>query len=93
MANQLGQGDAWADYQTRFTAADSVDGVADTFNQPLAGNFNQLKELKAKYPNLKVTSRWAAGPGRSTSPTPRCRPTGPRSWRAASTCSSRATCR
>ena len=54
MANQLGQGDAWADYQTRFSAADSVDGVADTFNQPLAGNFNQLKELKAKYPGLKV---------------------------------------
>jgi chitinase len=53
-ANQLGVGDAWADYQTRFSAADSVDGVADTFNQPLAGNFNQLKELKAKYPNLKV---------------------------------------
>jgi chitinase len=54
MANQLGQGDAWADYQTRFSAADSVDNVADVFNQPLAGNFNQLKELKAKYPSLKV---------------------------------------
>jgi chitinase len=53
-ANQLGQGDAWADYQTRFSAADTVSGVADTFNQPLAGNFNQLKQLKAKYPNLKV---------------------------------------
>ena len=53
-ANQLGLGDAWADYQTRFSAADSVDGVADVFNQPLAGNFNQIKELKAKYPNLKV---------------------------------------
>jgi chitinase len=52
--NQTGQGDAWADYQTRFSAADSVDGVADVYNQPLAGNFNQLKELKAKYPNLKV---------------------------------------
>jgi chitinase len=53
-ANQAGVGDAWADYQTRFSAADSVDGVADVFNQPLAGNFNQLKKLKAKYPNLKV---------------------------------------
>ena len=53
-ANAAGVGDAWADYQTRFDAANSVDGVADTFNQPLAGNFNQLKELKAKYPNLKV---------------------------------------
>jgi chitinase len=54
VANQLGVGDAWADYQTRFSAADSVDGVADVFNQPLAGNFNQLKELKAKHPHLKV---------------------------------------
>jgi chitinase len=53
-ANQAGVGDAWADYQTRFAAADSVDGVADVFNQPLAGNFNQLKKLKAKYPSLKV---------------------------------------
>ena len=53
-ANQAGVGDAWADYQTRFAASDTVSGVADTFNQPLAGNFNQLKQLKAKYPNLKV---------------------------------------
>jgi chitinase len=52
--SQAGQGDAWADYQTRFAAGDTVNGVADVFNQPLAGNFNQLKELKAKYPNLKV---------------------------------------
>jgi chitinase len=52
--NQLGQGDAWADYQRRFTAAESVDGVADTFDQPLAGSFNQLKELKKKHPQLKV---------------------------------------
>jgi chitinase len=54
VANQLGQGDAWADYQRRFTAAESVDGVADTFNQNLAGNFNQLRKLKQKYPHLKV---------------------------------------
>jgi chitinase len=53
-ANQTGVGDAWADYQTRFAAADTVTGVADVYNQPLAGNFNQLKQLKAKYPNLKV---------------------------------------
>jgi chitinase len=52
--NQLGQGDAWADYQRRFTAAESVDGVADTFDQKLAGNFNQLKKLKQKYPHLKI---------------------------------------
>ncbi|HEY8461112.1 MAG TPA: glycosyl hydrolase family 18 protein [Blastocatellia bacterium] len=54
VANQLGQGDAWADYQHRVTAADSVDGVADAFNQPLAGNFNQLRKLKQKYPHIKV---------------------------------------
>jgi len=49
--NQTGQGDAWADYQRRFTAAESVDGLADVFDQPLAGNFNQLKQ---KHPQLKV---------------------------------------
>ncbi len=31
-----------------------MDGSADDFNQPLKGNFNQLRELKLKYPNLKV---------------------------------------
>jgi len=54
MVNQLGQGDAWADYQMKYTAADSVAGVADTWDSPLAGSFNQLKQLKAKYPNLRV---------------------------------------
>ena len=53
-ANQAGVGDAWADYQRRFAAGESVDGVADTFNQPLAGNFNQLRKLKASHPGLKV---------------------------------------
>jgi chitinase len=53
-ANALGQGDAFADYQKTFDAASSVSGVADTFSQPLKGNFNQLRELKAKYPNLSV---------------------------------------
>jgi chitinase len=54
MVNALGQGDAWADYQMKYTAADSVNGTADTWNSPLAGSFNQLKQLKAKYPHLKV---------------------------------------
>ncbi|MFE2428313.1 glycosyl hydrolase family 18 protein [Streptomyces sp. NPDC059373] len=49
-----GAGDAYADYGKSYAAADSVDGVADTWNQPLVGNFNQLKKLKAKYPNLKI---------------------------------------
>jgi chitinase len=47
-------GDPWADYQMGFNASTSVDGVADTWDQPLKGNFNQLKKLKAKYPNLRV---------------------------------------
>jgi len=53
-ANALGQGDAYADYQKSFDAASSVDGVGDTWDQRLKGNFNQLKELKARYPGLKV---------------------------------------
>ncbi|MFL5702228.1 MAG: glycoside hydrolase family 18 protein, partial [Ktedonobacteraceae bacterium] len=53
-ANQAGQGDAWADYQRPALASESVDGVADVNNQPLRGNFNQLRKLKLLYPNLKV---------------------------------------
>ncbi len=49
-----GEGDTWADYQATFPASETVDGVADTSTQPLAGNFNQLKELKALYPNLNI---------------------------------------
>ncbi|MGW6553448.1 glycoside hydrolase family 18 protein, partial [Streptomyces sp. NPDC055051] len=46
--------DPWADYVRPVDAATSVDGAADTAEQPLAGNFNQLRELKAKHPKLKV---------------------------------------
>lgn len=49
-----GAGDAEADYSRPFAAAQSVDGVADTGWESLRGNFNQLKKLKAKHPNLKV---------------------------------------
>ncbi|GAA2035792.1 hypothetical protein GCM10009839_40750 [Catenulispora yoronensis] len=49
-----GAGDDYADYGKTFDASSSVSGVADVWNQPIAGNFNQLKQLKAKYPNLKV---------------------------------------
>ncbi len=51
---QCTSGDSWADYQRPFAAAESVNGVADAAGQSLAGNFNQLKELKAAYPNLKI---------------------------------------
>jgi uncharacterized protein GlcG (DUF336 family) len=52
--NAPGLGDAWADYQHTTAAADAVYGVGDTWGQPLAGNFPQLKKLKAKHPGLKV---------------------------------------
>ncbi|MEU6401193.1 glycoside hydrolase family 18 chitinase [Streptomyces sp. NPDC046985] len=52
-------GDSYADYDKAFTADQSVSGAADTWDQPLRGNFNQLRELKAKYPNLKVI--WSFG--------------------------------
>ncbi|MFI6321828.1 glycosyl hydrolase family 18 protein [Nonomuraea sp. NPDC050556] len=49
-----GAGDAEADYGRPFSAGQSVDGVADSGWDKLQGNYNQLKKLKAKYPNLKV---------------------------------------
>ncbi|MDT0529443.1 glycosyl hydrolase family 18 protein [Micromonospora sp. DSM 115977] len=52
-------GDSYADYEKAYTAADSVDGVADTWDQPLRGSFNQLRKLKKMYPNLKVI--WSFG--------------------------------
>ncbi|WP_328379542.1 glycosyl hydrolase family 18 protein [Streptomyces sp. NBC_00440] len=51
-----GAGDAFADYQKSFGADISVNGVADKWDQPIVGNFNQLKELKAKYPKLKIVA-------------------------------------
>ncbi|MFD0585666.1 glycosyl hydrolase family 18 protein [Dactylosporangium darangshiense] len=47
-------GDSFADYGKSYGADISVDGVADVYNQPIVGNFNQLKKLKAKYPNMKI---------------------------------------
>ncbi len=49
-----GAGDSFADYGKTFANGNSVDNSTDTWNQPIAGNFHQLQELKAKYPNLKV---------------------------------------
>ena len=48
-----GAGDAFADYGQSYTAATSIDGVADVWNAPLAGSFNQLKKLKTLNPGLK----------------------------------------
>ncbi|MGW5345172.1 glycosyl hydrolase family 18 protein [Streptomyces sp. NPDC004050] len=52
-------GDAYADYDKAYTADQSVDGKADTWDQPLRGNFNQLRKLKAQYPHIKVV--WSFG--------------------------------
>jgi chitinase len=53
-------GDAYADYDKAYTAADSVDGVADTWDAgALRGSFNQLRKLKKLHPGLKVI--WSFG--------------------------------
>ncbi|MFE7626895.1 MULTISPECIES: glycoside hydrolase family 18 protein [unclassified Streptomyces] len=52
-------GDSYADYEKTYTADQSVDGVADTWDQDLAGNFNQLRKLKKLHPDLKVL--WSFG--------------------------------
>lgn len=53
MGNAPGS-DPWADYVRPVGAANSVDGTGDTADQRLAGNFNELRELKAENPGLKV---------------------------------------
>ncbi|MFG2662825.1 glycosyl hydrolase family 18 protein [Streptomyces sp. NPDC048387] len=63
-------GDSYADYDKAYTADQSVDGVADTWDQPLRGNFNQLRKLKAKYPGIKVVYSfggwtWSGGFGQA----------------------------
>ncbi|MFI9153150.1 glycoside hydrolase family 18 protein [Streptomyces sp. NPDC053367] len=52
-------GDAYAATDRAYTAAESVDGVADTWDQPLRGNFNQLRKLKRLHPNLRIL--WSFG--------------------------------
>jgi chitinase len=57
---QCAIGDSYADYDKAYTAADSVDGVADTWDAgALRGNFGQLRRLKRMYPNLRVL--WSFG--------------------------------
>ncbi|WP_432166970.1 glycosyl hydrolase family 18 protein [Streptomyces sp. bgisy031] len=56
---QCTMGDSYADTDMAYTAANSVSGVADTWDQPLRGAFNQLRQLKAKHPNLKIL--WSFG--------------------------------
>jgi chitinase len=48
-------GDSYADYDRFYDAGSSVDGVADTWDAgALRGSFNQLRKLKAQFPNIKV---------------------------------------
>ncbi|ALG08162.1 glycosyl hydrolase family 18 protein [Kibdelosporangium phytohabitans] len=48
-------GDTYADYDRAYTAADSVDGVADTWDTgALRGSFGQLRKLKKQFPHIKV---------------------------------------
>ena len=43
-----------ADLNASFTAATSVDGLADKPDSPFRGYFHQLLELKRRYPRLKI---------------------------------------
>ncbi|HEU5159573.1 MAG TPA: glycosyl hydrolase family 18 protein [Streptosporangiaceae bacterium] len=57
---QCAIGDSYADYDRFYSAAESVDGVADTWDAgALRGSFNQLRKLKKKYPHIKVI--WSFG--------------------------------
>ncbi len=53
-------GDPYADYDRFYSAAESVDGVADTWDPgALRGSFGQLRRLKEMYPHLRVI--WSFG--------------------------------
>jgi len=57
---QCAIGDSYAAYDMAYTAENSVDGKADTWDTgALRGNFNQLRKLKAMYPHIKVI--WSFG--------------------------------
>ena len=53
-------GDSYAAYDKAYSAEDSVDGVADTWDTgALRGNIGQFKRLKEMYPHLKII--WSFG--------------------------------
>ncbi|MEU5162710.1 glycosyl hydrolase family 18 protein [Streptomyces sp. NPDC020875] len=55
-------GDPDTDFGKYYSAEDSVDGVADSWQQPGWGSVNQLRKLKRLYPRLKVVwsfTRWS----------------------------------
>ena len=46
--------DPYAAVDKTFTADNSVSGKSDTWDQEIAGNFNQLSQLKSAHPDLNV---------------------------------------
>ncbi|GAB3495284.1 glycosyl hydrolase family 18 protein [Nocardiopsis coralliicola] len=54
-SDEEGVGEARSDYGRAYTAEESVDGVADNPDQALRGNFNQLRKLKERHPDLRVS--------------------------------------
>lgn len=54
IVTERGVGDAWADYGKHYAPEESVAGVLDELDNPMVGNFGQLKQLKEQYPHLKV---------------------------------------
>jgi chitinase len=53
-------GDSYAAYDKAYSAEDSVDGVADSWDTgALRGNIGQFKRLKQMYPDLKII--WSFG--------------------------------
>ncbi|CAM5730389.1 hypothetical protein STENM223S_06976 [Streptomyces tendae] len=63
--------DTFAAYDKAYTADQSVSGQADTWDQPLRGNFNQLRQLKAKTRTSRCCTPSAAGPTPAASARPR----------------------
>ncbi|MCZ2126592.1 MAG: hypothetical protein LC099_02330 [Anaerolineales bacterium] len=47
-------GDPAADVERVYSAEESVNGKADSDKNPFNGNFNQLLQLKQKYPHLQI---------------------------------------
>ncbi len=52
--DELAVSDEYGALKKQFNDEQSVDGIADTWDQELRGNFNQLAELKKAHPDLKV---------------------------------------
>jgi chitinase len=44
----------YPNYQEIYTSEMSIDGIADSADQPLRGQFNQLRKFKIRHSNLKV---------------------------------------